>query len=96
MALQNPKSREVEHAIRALDRLLKNVSVQDVAAMREDADTLVSHRLAQVVVRAAEEVVVNHDFTHVGLEQFVHDVTADESRTADDDNLLSCQIHDHS
>ena len=62
-----------------------NVGLEHVASELEDLDAWVLEGLFNVIVSSAAEVVVDDDFLHVLLDQFVDDVRADESGPADDE-----------
>jgi hypothetical protein len=42
---------------------------------------------------ATSEVIVNYDAAHVRIEEFLYDVTTDESRAPDNKNCFASDVH---
>ena len=72
---------------------LKDVGLSDVAAWLVDLHSWIPQGTRKVLVGAAYEVVVDHDFPAVLFDQQVDCVGANQSGATDHDNLFSFQIH---
>ena len=92
VALEQPERREMDHALALANRARQHVGLEDVAAGFEDPHPRVAKSGAQVVDRAAAEIVVNDDLLHVPGEQLVHHVRADKARTADDADRFAAKV----
>src|SRR5439155_12860991 len=93
MALQEPQGGEVKHPVRALERRIKDVGLEDVAAGVEDTDAWIGQRARQVLRAAAHEVVVDDERPDILAEQAIRGVRPDQARATDEDKRLSLQFH---
>ena len=85
MALKQPQSGEVEDAVGPFKRGIEHVGLEDVAADIEQPDPRIGQRRGQILVPAANEIVVDDDLSNILLEEAVDGVRADQPGTADHD-----------
>ena len=77
----------------ALQRLVQDVGLADIAPDLEDLDPGISKSFHQILVGAAHEVVVNDDLPDVFPREVVDGVRTDQPGAADHDQFLASNVH---
>ncbi len=92
MALQQPKRGELKHAVGALQGRVENIGLRDVAARLEDLDARIAQRAGKILMRAANEIVVDDDLADVLLHQLIDRMRPDQTGAADHNKPLSSNV----
>jgi hypothetical protein len=93
VTLQEPDCGKVKDAVDAGHAPFEQVAVQDIAAMRADANARIAKGITQIVETAAREIVVNDHFLDIMFQQDIHDMAADQSSASNDHDLCAVQLH---
>src|SRR6185503_4999344 len=83
----------MEDAVGAVQRSLEDIGLQNVTADVEDAHPRIAESCLQILLPAADEIVVDEDLPDVLAKQSIGRVRADQTGAADEDQLASLKSH---
>ena len=93
LAVEQPERRQMHDGVTAFEGLVQNVGLADVAAQFKDTAAGVAQRLFEIFPDPAAEVVEDADFGDRLLQEFFHDVRADQAGAADHQDALPLEVH---
>lgn len=89
MALQQPQRGKVEYAILSLHRGIKDIGLANITARLEYLDPRIPEGPLDVLDGTACEIIEDHDLADVVLRELLDRMRANQSRSADHEELLA-------
>jgi len=93
MALKEPQSGEMKHAVSSVERGIEYVRLKNIAANVEQPDARIAQRGRQILGPPTDKIVVHDDFANVFLEEPIDRVRSDQPGATDYDELCSFKSH---